>query len=534
MSNGVNIIAGNNGATVSIFGLGGTGSNITSGILYPDIIDIPATILTPIDGGNKLVFNYSNISGNYTPQGNAFKYKIYPYQTIGTGRLYAQTPLTYTGIDNNDNVNFANYWITANWKSVTNASGYRVVVIEDDEYLGNGGGGNHFDTANTGFIIGLFDIGYDSLSLQYYQVGTAIITPSNFPYIGFNNNNPQFVLDVSGVINTSTGINFLGTASLITNSYTGLNFVVGANSTYSIGGQQPNVIFYDLGTNLPIVAIGSDYTNAGGFPNNGGEITIIGKSDRTKTPSGHLSLVGGLQFADLNFGGGADNRSFVIRSKTPSLSNSLDSGYYVLFENKYNPTAPDADTAYANFLACDTLGNVQIGDLGQIADITPLSPNSKVTIYGSVSNSYSAFEVITQGWSSTGIDFIINHSGLVGIKQSNPQYQLDVNGSGHFTSGIIASGIADSIITTTGTVQFNMGINYGTVLISGQKTVVLPSGQTPGFTYTIKQIALASTGTISGLNNFLIDGSGTYLLTGRYNAVTVQSDGTNWWIINKI
>jgi hypothetical protein len=90
----------------------------------------------------------------------------------------------------------------------------------------------------------------------------------------------------------------------------------------------------------------------------------------------------------------SDRRAFVWRVKDPGGSNTfVDHGSYSLMECRYDPSAADKDTTYANFSLCDQFGNVGLGDLGARSDdptLGMLHPWGKVTVYGSHSRTYPA------------------------------------------------------------------------------------------------------------------------------------------------
>jgi hypothetical protein len=71
-----------------------------------------------------------------------------------------------------------------------------------------------------------------------------------------------------------------------------------------------------------------------------------------------------------------------------------------------------------------------------------------------------------------------------------------------------------------------------TVLVnaSGSRTMTLPTAVgITGRIYTIKTNQAAAV--VATTSSQTIDGSTTYSLTALYKYVTVQSDGSNWWII---
>lgn len=86
-------------------------------------------------------------------------------------------------------------------------------------------------------------------------------------------------------------------------------------------------------------------------------------------------------------------------------------------------------------------------------------------------------------------------------------------------------------ITTISTTTTLDGTNY-TVLCSATLTVNLPAAASnTGRVYNIKNIGAAATITIDPNASETIDGATTYTLTTQYQTVTIQCDGSNWFIL---
>jgi hypothetical protein len=64
---------------------------------------------------------------------------------------------------------------------------------------------------------------------------------------------------------------------------------------------------------------------------------------------------------------------------------------------------------------------------------------------------------------------------------------------------------------------------------SGSFTTSLESAPITGQVHTFKKIVAANTCTLSG-NGVNIDGSSSIAITAQYTSLTVQFDGTQWWI----
>ncbi len=123
------------------------------------------------------------------------------------------------------------------------------------------------------------------------------------------------------------------------------------------------------------------------------------------------------------------------------------------------------------------------------------------------------------GNSSSDIALSIDNSNVgVGLRGANSL--LQVNGP-----------IATAIKTVTA--NYTVTASDSTILGNGSLTVTLPSATgIAGRVYVIKNIG-ASTVTVA-TNGGSIDGSSTFSLSSTDEAITVQSDGTNWWIIESI
>ena len=106
-------------------------------------------------------------------------------------------------------------------------------------------------------------------------------------------------------------------------------------------------------------------------------------------------------------------------------------------------------------------------------------------------------------------------------------------------AGSGGGGLSYALVTTSASPYVMAGATT-TVLAApvGAQTVQLPAangaGVTAGRPYTVKRInttlnvvtVTSAGGTIDGV----AAGTGIALAGGTYDAITVQSDGTNWWI----
>jgi len=120
--------------------------------------------------------------------------------------------------------------------------------------------------------------------------------------------------------------------------------------------------------------------------------------------------------------------------------------------------------------------------------------------------------------------FRVQENGYVGVLTSSPNSMLDVNGS-------VSTAIAAYAAAHTA------DENDYTMLVSGTTTITLPDAATcAGRTYVIKNVDVNTVSIISNggdLDGTDIDGAATYDLATQYYSVTVQSDGSDWWIISE-
>jgi hypothetical protein len=119
--------------------------------------------------------------------------------------------------------------------------------------------------------------------------------------------------------------------------------------------------------------------------------------------------------------------------------------------------------------------------------------------------------------------FAIVDGGNVGIGSTTPNSTLQVSGS-----------MSCAIVSKTGTYVITAS-DY-TILCDasgGSFAVTLPSvSGTTGRVYVIKKIdSSVNTVTVDGDSSDLIDGATTQVLTAIYESITIQSNGSAWYII---
>jgi hypothetical protein len=122
-----------------------------------------------------------------------------------------------------------------------------------------------------------------------------------------------------------------------------------------------------------------------------------------------------------------------------------------------------------------------------------------------------------------GQHITVKSDGYVGVGTNAPTSKLSVNGS-------FAAQLSTKTANYTATSADHTLLGDAS---SGNITITLPAASTcTNRFYIIKKIDITSnTVTIDGNASELIDGATTYVLSTQYESVTLQCDGTNWWIV---
>lgn len=104
---------------------------------------------------------------------------------------------------------------------------------------------------------------------------------------------------------------------------------------------------------------------------------------------------------------------------------------------------------------------------------------------------------------------------------------LAVNGSATLAGGLV---VAQRTVTSSYTVAANDSTVFAASLAS---TITLPTATgAAGRIHTIKNLTSGSV-TVATSSSQTIDGSSTFSLSAQYKYVTVQSDGSNWYVIGE-
>tara|TARA_B100000575_G_scaffold84246_1_gene66437 strand:- start:618 stop:6194 length:5577 start_codon:yes stop_codon:yes gene_type:complete len=151
-------------------------------------------------------------------------------------------------------------------------------------------------------------------------------------------------------------------------------------------------------------------------------------------------------------------------------------------------------------------------------NITAVPANNKLTLDGTLTgNTGKQIYVHYPGLN-------VKSDGLVGIGNINPSSMLQCNGSLSLPIETISTDTTLTIMNYTVIVNTNGGV----------VNVTLPnnSSSLKGRIYVIKRVG-SNTLNILTQDSANIDGSSTKSITTNYNFITVQSDGTDWYIISE-
>lgn len=350
----------------------------------------------------------ANTAGNcFFNDGDTVTVWVYAYKSSPYGTVYSLSYASSSITDNNHHD--TSYDVSASWSPSAGAEGYAVVTGDSDEVLAapppppqayfDNGTSTSFSSVCDGNFVTPPNFGTFSNSGQPFSVTTNGSTTVSSLYI------------TNGPIQSTSTIGYM-----YPTPYGGINLNLGHDSSYSIPGEEPSLILYDKQFNTPIFAVGNDLPNSeGGYA---GQLNLIGKP----TQNGQYLNITGINVNDANNTNG-DNRAFVIRVKDPASSTvGVDKGAYTLFENRFDPSAPDRDVNSSNFLVDNQWGNEGLGDLGTRSDGGGIGANgvmsylpAKINLFGSLSGSYPTLMVFPFGPNIATSSFIISSSGLVTI-----------------------------------------------------------------------------------------------------------------------
>lgn len=326
-------------------------------------------------------------------------------------------------------------------------------------------------------------------------------------------------------------------------------------------------------------------TGTRGSFQNGGSIVLTTGGNVTRTPTSGQTMTGGsitLTTGDASSGANANGGSIILTSGNP-VANTDSGGSITL--TSFTPVNGGNINLNGVGAARGVLNTKNFMDFTAVVTPPAVSASGHGRIYFDNSNSRflvsengAAYVPIGSGGTGAGIE---NFAVVVGTPSgpytgSTTVFDLPfsyVVGSGDllvFSSGLLM-GIGagnDYLETTTTRVTFNSARTTGeiirfvyspngvvfqvgaiaakssayTIVITdhtilanasgGAFAVTLPaSSPAMGYEFVIKKTDSSANVVTVTPTSGTIDGAATFLLTTQYQSVTVQSDGTNWWII---
>lgn len=339
------------------------------------------------------------------------------------------------------------------------------------------------------------------------------------------------------------------TASISTNTYTG-SVAIGYNS--SISGSNAIAIGSGAGAAQQSLAIGHGGTTGTqtvalgiGTANGSANAVVLGYSSQSAADQavaiGSNSLnsnntgngTGGIAIGYLsNTDGGGIAIGWSAKATNQTASRSIAIGYNANTQNfthalAFGENATVAENNQAQFgTIAQPLNTVIYGNY------LSLNNNNKSIILRHVNN--DGYIQTTSGHLilSPADGEVVPAGDAYGFGNPNNRwydgYFVDTNTRG-FVADIVNIIAANSPYTAK---QFNYTIIADAV--SGNITINLPGagGANRGRIYNIKKVdATGNTVTIQGSGAQTIDGSNTLVINTQYVSRTIQSDGTQWWVI---
>lgn len=192
------------------------------------IFDINTATSTTINvdtptGDPNISFNYG--SGAYIDNGDYFEYHVYSYKNTENGPIYSASPFVISGTDTGT---FSqNYSLILNWDAVANADGYRIFVVNDNQYGAYADFG--FDTTHVSADIGVSAVGVDDVSGNSYDPGKTVVTPSSYT---LSSGADMYVSAVNGdFIISSSSIKISNGNLIVNNGYASSSLIYAGNLT---------------------------------------------------------------------------------------------------------------------------------------------------------------------------------------------------------------------------------------------------------------------------------------------------------------
>lgn len=164
--------------------------------------------------------------------------------------------------------------------------------------------------------------------------------------------------------------------------------------------------------------------------------------------------------------------------------------------------------------------------------ITDLAAIYEKTANKGIANGYAGLNASAKVSDATLESPVITHAA--DVTTLHLPSQIGNSGKYLYTNGTVASWSAPSVVNKTG--AYTLTSTDSTVICdatSGAFTITLPTAVgISGMLYNIKKIdATGNAITIATASSQTIDGTITKSLNMRYESITVQSNGTNWYIL---
>jgi hypothetical protein len=355
----------------------------------------------------------------------------------------------------------------------------------------------------------------------------------------------------AGVTNTTGADNtFIGNGADATGSGLSNATAIGYNAKAAVSN---SFILGATGATAPNVGVGVNTFSANPeallvYQNSSSSVNVIGGK-------GSLNNYLQLNIQNLNSGNNASSDVVATADNGSESANYVDLG---INSSTYNTSAltGGANNAYLYSAANDfIIGNstaaknlifftggtattneaMRITGTGSIG-IGTTTPGNKLEIN---SGTGGASGLRLKELPSGGVLFM---SATADVSQNNnnlffdaTNYRLGVAAGSTPASTLQVGGSLGMAITTKTANYTASGSDY-TILCNNTSTPITISLPTAvgcaGRIYVIKKISAAgNTVTVDGYLAETIDGNTTYVLTPQYSTVTIQSDGTSWWVL---
>ncbi len=453
--------------------------------------------------------NYLGINAGYQATG------AYQSQFIGDSAGYKATKAFNSVMIGSLAGSYANNASGNSW--IGGQAGYQAYRAYNNLFMGTQAGFGAYDTSFSTYIghgagINAFT-GTNAVFIGAYA-GIGATSCSNSNILGINAGNGSSGISNSNILGPGAAMSCpVVESSNVLGNYAGYGSSSMSNCNYlgnSAGKDAPSCSYNNaFGYGAGQVAISSQYNNifgylAGNNAKNTASCIFIGPN-----AGYYASGISQSTFIGSNAGQsatGAKNSIFI----------GNQAGY---LDTKINNSTNDSSILIGNYTATSGFSNsISIGQGTANSEIRQFNIGN--VLYG------------------TGISVGITPSstpqagGSVGIMTGAPKYTLDVNGSGRFGNTLYTNGIAKGIVRYTGAATYFPTLSQSTVIMSGNVTAILPlANVASGSIFTFKEIASAGFGYVSGSGGNLIDGQPSYTLGSQYKTVSMQSDGSAWWIL---